>query len=139
MNNKRWLQASAAVFVAMCFLEFIIHGLLLQNVYQQTPALWRSAPEMQGMMGLMWLGYAIFALFFTLIYTKGYEPQKPGVEQGLRFGLYVGLAIAPMQNLVFYVVLPISAALAFYWFLAAMLECVLLGGLAGLIYKRNKK
>ena len=41
MNNKRWLQASVAVAVVLFVLEFIIHGLLLQGIYQQTTAVWR--------------------------------------------------------------------------------------------------
>ena len=139
MNKKRWMQASLAVFAGMWVLESLVHGVLLQNIYHQTPSVWRNETDMHGMMGLMWLGYAIFAVFFTLLYDKGYESKKPGVEQGLRFGLYVGLAFAPMQNLVWYVVLPIPGALAFYWFLAGMVECVVLGALAGLIYKKSTK
>ena len=139
MNNKRWIQASIAVFVALFVLEFVINGILLQDIYQKTASVWRSEPEMKSMMWLMWLGYAIFAPFFTLIYAKGFEPKKPGLEQGLRFGLYVGLAFVPMQNLIWYVVLPIPGMLAFYWFLAGMVEFVTLGAIAGLIYKKTKK
>lgn len=139
MNNKLWIYASIAVFIGFGLLEFIVNGILLQDIYQKYASVWRSESEMQSMMGLMWLGYAIFAVFFTLIYTKGYEPKKPGLEQGLRFGLYVGLAFAPLQSLIWYVVLPIPGALAFYWFLAGMVEFTAVGALAGLIYKKSKK
>lgn len=139
MNNKRWIQASVAVFVGLFVLEFIVNGILLRDIYQKHASVWRNEPDMQGMMWLMWLGYAIFAAFFTFIYTKGYEPKKPGVEQGLRFGLYVGLAFAPLHSLTWYVVLPIPGALAFYWFLAGMVEFIALGAIAGLIYKKGKK
>ena len=138
MNNKRWIQASIAVFVALFLLEFFINGILLQDVYKKTASVWRSEPEMMSMMWLMWLGYAIFAPFFTFIYAKGFEPKKPGLEQGLRFGLYMGLAFVPMQNLIWFVVLPIPGVLAFYWFLAGMVELVALGAIAGLIYKKSK-
>ena len=139
MNNKLWIYASIAVFIGFGLLEFIVNGILLQDIYQKYASVWRSESEMQSMMGLMWLGYAIFAVFFTFIYTKGYEPKKPGLEQGLRFGLYVGLAFAPLQSLIWYVVLPIPGALAFYWFLAGMVEFTAVGALAGLIYKKSKK
>ena len=139
MNNKLWIYASIAVFIGFGLLEFIVNGILLQDIYQKYASVWRSESEMQSMMGLMWLGYAIFAVFFTFIYTKGYEPKKPGLEQGLRFGLYVGLAFAPLQSLIWYVVLPIPGTLAFYWFLAGMVEFTAVGALAGLIYKKSKK
>lgn len=138
MNYKRWIQASIAVFVGLFILEFIVNAILLQDIYRKYASVWRSEAEMQSMMFLMWLGYAIFSVFFTLIYTKGYEPKKPGLQQGLRFGLYIGLAFAPMQSLVWYVVLPIPGILAFYWFLAGMVEFTAVGALAGLIYKPNK-
>jgi len=141
MNNKRWIQASVAVFVVMFALEFLIHAVLLQESYQKTAALWRSETEMQSMMWMMWAGYVIFAPFFTYIYIRGYEPKKSGLEQGLRFGLYMGLALAPMQSLGWYTVLPIPGMLAFYWFLAGMVEFVALGATAGLVYnnKTNTK
>ena len=46
MNNKRWIQASIAVFVGLFVLEFVINGILLQDIYQKTASVWRSEPEM---------------------------------------------------------------------------------------------
>ncbi len=137
MNNNRCLQASIAAFVVLFALEWVIHGMLLQGVYQQTAAVWRPMAEMQKIMWMMWLGYLIFAPFFTAIFVKGYEKNKPALGQGLRFGVLVGLAFAPMQSLAWYAVLPIPAALAFWWFLAGMVEFIVLGLTVGLIYGRS--
>ncbi|MEK9134207.1 MAG: hypothetical protein AAB333_05050, partial [Pseudomonadota bacterium] len=81
------------------------------------------------------VGYLIFAPFFTLIYAKGYEPDKSGLGQGLRYGLYMGLVLSVMQNLIWYTVLPIPGVLAFYWFLGGMVESIAAGVAAGLIYR----
>lgn len=137
MNNKRWLQASLAVVVVMFILEFIIHGVLLQGIYHQTASVWRSETEMQGMMWMMWIGYLIFAPVFTLIYAKGYEPKKNGLGQGLRFGVYMGLAFPAMQSLSWYAVLPIPGILAFYWFVAGVVVFIALGATAGLVYRKK--
>ena len=136
MNTQRWLLASVAVFVVMFVFEFITHGILLQGLYQQTASVWRSESEMQGMMWMMWAGYLIFAPFFTLIYVKGYEPKKGGLEQGLRFGVYMALAFAPTQALGWYAVLPIPGILAFYWLVASAVTSIALGITAGLIYRK---
>ena len=46
MNRKRWLLASGAVFVVMAVLEFLVHGVLLSGLYQQSASVWRPQAEM---------------------------------------------------------------------------------------------
>lgn len=135
MNVKRWLFASLAVLVVFAALDMFINSVLLTGLYQQTASVWRTPEEMQRMMWLFGVGYLIFAPFFTLIYTKGHEPAKSGLGQGLRYGLYMGLVLSVMQNLIWYAVLPIPGVLAFYWFLGCMVQSIAAGAAAGLIYR----
>jgi hypothetical protein len=135
MNVKRWLLASLAVLVVIAALDMFINSVLLTGLYHQTASVWRSPEEMQRRMWLFFLGYLIFAPFFTLIYTKGHEPAKSGLGQGLRYGLYMGLVLSVLSSLVWYTVLPIPCALAFYWFLGGMVESIAAGVVAGLIYR----
>lgn len=134
MNTKRWLLASVAVLVVIAVLEFVIHGMLLSSIYQQTASVWRTQAEMQRMMWIFWLGYLVFAPFFALIYVKGYEKGKPGLGQGFRFGLYVGAMLSVVHSFGWYVILPIPLALSFYWFLAILVEFIAAGVAAGLVY-----
>ena len=134
MNTKQWLLASVAVLVVMGVLEFLIHGVLLADMYQQTASVWRSEAEMQQMMWVFWVGILVFAPFFALIYVKGYEKAKPGLGQGFRYGLYVGVMLSVMHSFGWYVILPIPLALAFYWFLAILVEFIAAGVAAGLVY-----
>jgi hypothetical protein len=134
MNTKRWLLASVAVFVVVAVLEFLIHGVLLSDVYRQTGSVWRSDAEMQKLMWIFWVGMLVFAPFFALIYVKGYEKGKPGLGQGFRYGLYVGVMLSVMHSFGWYVILPIPLALAFYWFLGILVEFVAAGVAAGLVY-----
>lgn len=136
MNVKRWVMASVAVFVTLFVVEMVIHGMMLQNIYQELAALWRPEEEMQKLMWCMWLGYAIFSPFFVLIYSKGIEEGKSGIGQGLRFGLLVGLAFSPMMALGWYAILAIPVKLAFYWFLAGLVEYGICGVAAGLVYRK---
>ena len=134
MNTKRWLLASVAVLVVLAVLEFLIHGVLLSDVYRQTASVWRSEAEMQKMMWIFWVGMLVFAPFFALIYVKGYEKGKPGLGQGFRFGLYVGVMLSVMHSFGWYVILPIPLALAFYWLLGILVEFIAAGVAAGLVY-----
>jgi hypothetical protein len=136
MNVKRWIFASAAVFAVLFVLEGVIHGVLLADLYQRTASVWRPQAEIQSLMWLMWLGYLIFAPAFVLIYSKGYEGNKNGLAQGIRVGLIVGLLLSASQSLGWYAVLPIPGALAFYWFVAGMVEAVAAGAAVGFIYRQ---
>jgi len=134
MNTKRWLLASGAVFVVIAVMEFVINGVLLSDMYQETASVWRTQEEIQRMMWIFWIGYLVFAPFFALIYVKGYEKGKPGLGQGIRCGLYVGAMLSVIHSFGWYVILPIPLALAFYWFLAILAEFIVAGVAAGLVY-----
>ncbi len=135
MNAKRWLLASIVVLVVVFVLEFVVHGVLLSNIYKQTASVWRPEAEIQKMMWLFWVGYLIFAPVFTLIYVKGYESGKSGIGQGLRYGTYMGLLTGVAMTFGWYVVLPIPVLLAVYWAIAGFVETVAAGIAAGLTYK----
>jgi len=66
--------------------------------------------------------------------VKGYEKGKPGLGQGFRYGLYVGVMLSVMHSFGWYVILPIPLALAFYWLLGILVEFIAAGVAAGLVY-----
>jgi len=137
MNTKRWLIASLAAFVVIAVLEFIVNAILLADLYHQTAAVWRPPTDMQSLMWLWWVSYAVSALVFTLIYAQGYEPAKAGPAQGMRYGLYMGLFLAAPMGIGFYAVLPIPGALAVYWFVAAVVMWAIAGAVVGALYKKS--
>lgn len=135
MNTKRWIQASLAVAVVVGIVEFVVHELMLSDLYKQTASLWRPAGEIEKLMPLMWLGYALFAPFFVFLYAKGMEPKKEAFGQGLRFGLIFGVGLSAMSNLIWYVILPMPTVLAFYWFLDGIAVYAIAGVTVALIYR----
>jgi hypothetical protein len=137
MQTKRWVQASSAAFLVLFVLEGIVHQVLLKGLYQQTASLWRPEADIQRLLWLFWGGYLVFAIAFVWIYAKGYEEKKGGLGQGIRFGLVMGILLSVMQNLGWYVVLPIPGILAWYWFLAGMAESLAMGICVGLIYRKG--
>lgn len=135
MNVRRWVIASVTVAVVVAVLEMIIHGMLLQSVYQQTASVWRPMAESEPLMPLMWLGYLLFAPFFVWIYAKGLETGKGVLAQGVRFGLAFGIGLSAMSSLIWYVVLPIPATLAWAWFAAGVVVYLAAGVGAALTYR----
>lgn len=120
MNIQRWVVASIVVTVVVAILEMIIHGFLIQPMYQETASVWRPQAEAQAIMPLMWLGYAIFAPFFVWVYAQGATPGAEPIEQGVRFGFMLGVGLSAMNSFIWYVVLPIPHQLAVVWFFAGV-------------------
>lgn len=131
---KRFLLAALAAFAVIFALDFLVHSVLLMNAYEQTAAVWRPREQAGGMMWMMTLSQALFALAMTWFYTKGYERGKPGLGQGLRFGCYAGVLLAAGSGLVWYVVLPIPLVLNLAWLGSYFLDALASGVVIGLLY-----
>ena len=134
---KRSIVAIMAAFAAIFVLDFIAHGRLLIGLYAQTASVWRPEAQAHEKMWLMMLGQLLFAVLFVWIYSKGYEQHRPGLGQGLRYGLLIGLLTSISYITVWYVVLPVPLALALGWFASMMADCLLAGAAVGLLYLRD--
>jgi hypothetical protein len=132
---KRFLGAVFAVTAVIAVIDMILHNVILRDAYQQTIHLWRSEAEMKGFLWLILAGYPVFASFFVWIFTKGYEKDKPGLGQGLRFGILAGLLVNASYSMMAYAVMPLPVAIPVAWCLGGMAECVAGGMVAGMIYK----
>ena len=132
---KRFLGAVLAVTAVIVGIDMILHRVILMDAYKQTMHLWRSEAEMKGLFWLIWAGYPVFALFFVWIFAKGYEKNKSGLGQGLRFGILAGLLVFGATNMMCYAVMPLPVIIPLAWFLGGVVECVAGGIVAGLIYR----
>lgn len=138
LNVKQWAIASIAVFVGMSILEYIQHGLIMSLWYMETPRYWRPEEDMRNLMGWMYLGYAFYAVLFTLIYTKGYE-GKPGVGEGIRYGLWMGLFVQLPRMFIMHAIYPYAAKILVGWLIYGVIESVILGAIVAMIYKKPEQ
>jgi len=89
INVRLWLSVSIAVFIVSSALWFLESRLVLWPLFDPTAS---SAPRPENIWVLRfwaYLGRLIFSLAFVLIFAGGYK-GKPGVGEGLRFGLLLG-------------------------------------------------
>ena len=72
-RKKCWLAVVAA-FVAVSVLDFVLHNLVLGDVYRRPEfmALWNPEPVMKSRMWAMFVSHLVFALAATKIYSQGY-------------------------------------------------------------------
>ncbi len=128
---KRMLLAIIAVFIAWSVLDFIIHGVLLQSIYEATADLWRPMEEMK--MFLMYLVTLLFTAAFVLIY--GLLITQKSLVSGIKFGALFGLAIGISMGFGSYSYMPIPLALAWSWFFGTLLQAIIAGAIVGAVVK----
>jgi hypothetical protein len=133
--GKKFFFASIAVFFVLFVYEFLLHGVALGGLYQQTAHLWRSHTEIRNLSWLMWLSYLVMSPILVLLFSKGYETGKPALGQGVRFGLLLGIFLSAPMALNCYAVMPISITLAAGWFIGGLVEMILCGVVIGMIWK----
>ncbi len=136
MNVKKFILSAVAAFVVIFILDILVHGRLLMSFYEQTAAVWRPKPEANQLMWLMTVTQLLFAFALTWFYTRGYEPEKSGLGQGIRFGFFVGVVLVASQGFIWYVVLPVPFILNLGWLASSFANALAAGAVIGLIYRK---
>jgi hypothetical protein len=135
MNTKKFILASLAVFITGMILDFIVHGLILKGAYESLTSVWRA--DMNSFMWIMYVGSLLFSFLFVYIFSKGYEGK--GMMEGVRFGFIIGLIMVFTSSFGQYSMYPIPFSLAIQWFIYGMVEFIILGIVAAVIYKPVQK
>ncbi len=130
MNTKRCILATIAVFVFVFVSDFLIHGQLLKDIYEQTAHLWR--PQSEHNMAFMLASQILFSLVITVIFSRHYEAK--GIGEGFRFGLLIGLLLGTIQ-LGTYCYMPIPLSLTLSWVAASLVKGLGSGLALALTYK----
>jgi hypothetical protein len=138
LNVTQWAIASIAVFVVLSVLEFLVGQLVLRP---WAPQLYPAGPQPEDIMMMrVWtyLGRAIFSVIFVFVFTRGYE-GKPGVGEGLRYGMWIGLLIYVPQFFMNIVMTHRPADFLAARGLASIVEVIISGVIVAMIYKGPQK
>ena len=133
LNCKRLGMAFVGALLVILVTDFVLHGVLLKEIYTQTASAWRTEADMQAHMGWMMAGQTIAALFLVWIFAIGYEGK--GLGEGVRFGLLIG-AFGTAHCFIQYAVTPIPCRLLAAWVAGMMVQSVLAGVAAAAIYRK---
>ena len=133
MNPKRLVLAIVVVFAGIWVTNFLIHEVWLKSTYEQTMSLWRPHGEMKEHMCWLMLGQFLAAATFTMLWAKGFA-EGAHVRCACMYGLMMGL-FSQAGTLISYAVQPIPSDLAVKWFIAGIVQAILMGVLVRLVYK----
>jgi hypothetical protein len=129
---RRFIIAFIAAYIFLFVWGWLLNGILLKDVYAETPNLWRSQSEMASLFHWIIIGQALVVFSFVMIYASGFAGG--GIIAGIRLGLLLEIAAIGMR-LGFYAVQPIPGKLIVYGSIGGVIEMVIVGAMVGAIYK----
>jgi hypothetical protein len=138
LNVTQWLVASAAVFVVLSIFEFLAGRLIIGPWAAQLFPVEPQPEDAMAMRLWVYLGRAVFSLMFVFVFTRGYE-GKPGIGEGLRYGLWIGLLIYLPQFFINMVTMHRPADFLAVRGLASIIEVLVGGMIVAMIYKGPQK
>jgi hypothetical protein len=129
---KRFIIAFIAAYIFLFVWGWLLNGVVLKDVYAETPNLWRSQSEMMSLFHWIIIGQALVVFAFVTIYASGFAGG--GVIAGIRLGILLEIAAIGMR-LGFYAVQPIPGKLILYGSVGGLIEMIIVGAMVGAIYK----
>jgi hypothetical protein len=136
VNLGRLTAAAVVTWLVHIGLTTAVWSALLPGVQSQNAAVLRAPAEMNLVAGYAasLVGFFVFAY----AYAKGYE-GGPGLVEGLRFGVVVGLLLACFSGVWSYVMMPVAGSFAAAMVVDAIVEMAVFGMVVGLIYKPSAR
>ena len=130
---KHSILATVVIFIVWSIMDFVIHGLFLQETYEATASLWRPMEEMD--IPLMYAVTLVYAVCFVVIYDVFVGGKS--ILTGTKFGALFGLAAGIAMGFGSYSIMPIPLSLAISWFVGTLLELTVAGAIVGVIIKQK--
>ena len=132
MNYPRLALAAVVAWIVSVGLAVLVHGVLLADLYTAHAPLFRAGADMDLGLGF---GAQLFGFFvFAYMYAKGYEGTS-GPQEGLRFGVLIGLLLIGFGVVWSYALMPVSGRLGLAWAVDAVVEMAIYGVIVGVIYR----
>jgi len=129
---KRFIVAFIAAYIFTFFWGWLLNGVLLKDIYAETPNLWRSQSEMMSLFHWIIIGQALVIFAFVMIYASGFAGG--GVIAGIRLGIVLEIAAIGMR-LAIYAVQPFPGKLIVYGSISGLIEMIIVGAIVAAIYK----
>ena len=135
MKNKTFWIGFVVVFIVIQAYGYLVHEVWLSATYESLAAAFRPKAEMDGMMWMMMVGWALSLLLFCHIFTLGHEGK--GMMEGVRYGTLMGLFLGIPMSVNQYVAYPLTSELAVIWFVTGVISLIIAGAVFAAIYKAS--
>jgi len=135
MNVKKLLLATLVVGIVANVLDFIVHGQILAGAYySQLTSLFRQDIPMAWFI----IGDFVAALVFVWVYDRVYGSFGGGSKGGATYGLYAGVLVNfPTWLFAAGMYVGFPYGLGWIWVIWGIIYMVILGAVAGVMYKKE--
>jgi hypothetical protein len=138
MNLTRVAMAAVAAWIVYLGVSFVVHTVLLKDLYLQHLGAMRPEADQHAILPIGFF-FALVGFFaFAYTYAKGYEGGS-GAQEGLRFGVLVGILICCFRVIWDHMTWPVSLQLTVAWMVEYIVEFAIYGSIVGVIYKPVQK
>jgi hypothetical protein len=134
MNLPRVAAAGFAAWLAFLAVGYFAHAVLMRDLYDAHRAIMRPDADADARLPLAF-GVALIAfLAFAYAYAKGYEGGK-GIQEGLRFGVLVGVLLIGFGTVWEYMTYPLSRTFLLALVVDCIVEFAIYGVIVGAVYR----
>jgi hypothetical protein len=134
MDYKRIALTAVVAWVVDSAYGILVWMTMLEREFAQYPTVFRPQAAMNAYMPLMFAGSLLAMFVLSYIYAKGYE-GGPGLREGLRFGVVVGLFLFGFVSLGLYGSLNIGRRMGVLASAAVFAEMIVVGIVIGVMYR----
>jgi hypothetical protein len=134
MNYGRLALAAVVATVVDAVYGFLVWGTLLASEFGRYPYIYRPPEVGPSYLPFIFLGVLLAMFVAAYIYAKGYEGGS-GLQEGMRFGVCLGVFVVGAAYFVDYAVLNIGRKLAASMAVAGFVEWTIAGTVIGVLYK----
>ena len=131
--KKRILGAFFLILVVWILADMLLHNHFLAPLYQQNASLWRPLNQMN--VALVFVVRLVLLGTFVATYVWLIRPRT--LSTGLAFGALTGVALGIAVGFGTYIHSPIPLAMAWAWFIAAIVKSLAAGVIVGLLIREN--
>jgi hypothetical protein len=134
MNYGRLALAAIAAWVVDAVYGFLVYGTVLSSEFGRYPGVYRPNEVGPSYLPILFVGILLAMFVAPYVYAKGYEGGN-GIQEGMRFGVLMGLLIVGYSGIVNYAILNIGRRLAGSVAIANLVEWTIAGIVIGAVYK----
>lgn len=134
MNYGRLALAAIAAWVVDAVYGFVVYGTVLSSEFGRYPGVYRPNEVGPSYLPVIFVGILLAMFVASYVYAKGYEGGN-GIQEGMRFGVLMGLLVLGYSGIVNYAILNIGRRLAGSVAIAGLVEWTIAGIVIGAVYK----
>ena len=134
MNFPRIALAAVSAWIVSLAVGFFLNDFLLEDLIAANQSAMRAEAEVNARLpvGFAFLLIGFFA--FAYAFAKGYEGTN-GVDEGVRFGVLVGLVVLGFAHVWQWVIYPVTNGILFAAVISSIVQMALYGAIVGWIYR----